>query len=269
MPRQKKNPEMEEKTTNQVVYESGLTPDQYEQAKKLAAAAEVENPPAAVETVPEYSIPVETPEAPFEGPIGDRGPEGTPGVAQKNDADELEALRQRVAELEAAARQRPSTANGVVELTFLASVSPNNVCYLGDYGSLNGVGGYIEIPRKEFGGKFMTPVVRSLLRDRSLIVCSGLSEEERKRYGVDYREGELLDMSAFDRLLDMPLAELTRLFSKLCPEHKEFAATRFITAYEKGDNRVSREKIEPLNDISKDINPKGMFRPILDGMNKA
>lgn len=266
MPRQKKNPEMEEKTTDQVVYESGLTQDQYEQAKKLAAAAEAENPPAAVETVPEYSIPVETPDAPFEGPIGDRGPEGTPRVVEKNDADELEALRRELTQLKA---QMGKSANGVVELTFLAPVSPNNVCSLGDYGSLNGVGGYIEIPRKEFGGKFMTPVVRSLLQDRSLIVCSGLSEEERKRYGVDYREGELLDMSAFDRLLDMPPAELTKLFTKLCPEHKEFAATRFITAYEKGDNRVSREKIEPLNDISKEINPKGMFRPILEGMNKA
>lgn len=231
MGRPKKNPEVEEKTTDQAVYESGLTPGQYEQAEKLAAQKE-------------------------------------PLTAGEGES-ELEALRRRVAELEAAARKTAAPADGVVELTFLASVSPNNVCSLGDYGSLNGVGGYIEIPRKEFGGKFMTPVVRSLLQDRSLIVCSGLSEEERKRYGVDYREGELLDMSAFDRLLDMPPAELNKLFTKLCPEHKEFAATRFITAYEKGDNRVSREKIEPLNDISKEINPKGMFRPILDGMNKA
>lgn len=238
MPRPKKNPEVEEKTTDQAVYESGLTPDQYDQAKELAAAAEVDDATLSA-------------------------------FHKEEEETELEALRRRVAELEAAARKTAAPADGVVELTFLASVSPNNVCSLGDYGSLNGVGGYIEIPRKEFGGKFMTPVVRSLLRDRSLIVCSGLSAEERKRYGVDYREGELLDMSAFDRLLDMPPAELTKLFAKLCPEHKEFAATRFITAYEKGDNRVSREKIEPLNDISKEINPKGMFRPILEGMNKA
>lgn len=238
MPRPKKNPEVEEKTTDQAVYESGLTPDQYEQAKELAPAEEVDDATLSA-------------------------------FHKEEEETELEALRRRVAELEAAARKTAAPADGVVELTFLASVSPNNVCSLGDYGSLNGVGGYIEIPRKEFGGKFMTPVVRSLLRDRSLIVCSGLSAEERKRYGVDYREGELLDMSAFDRLLDMPPAELTKLFAKLCPEHKEFAATRFITAYEKGDNRVSREKIEPLNDISKEINPKGMFRPILEGMNKA
>lgn len=193
------------------------------------------------------------------------GAEAAP-YTEKPKETEVEALRRELAQLKA---QLGKPADGVVELTFLASVSPNNVCSLGDYGSLNGVGGYIEIPRKEFGGKFMTPVVRSLLQDRSLIVCSGLSEEERKRYGVDYQEGELLDMSAFDRLLDMPVAELTTLFTKLCPEHKEFAATRFITAYEKGDNRVCREKIEPLNDISKEINPKGMFRPILEGLNKT
>ena len=61
----------------------------------------------------------------------------------------------------------------------------------------------------------------------------------------------------------------TTLFGKLCPEHRQFAATRFITAYEKGDNRISREKVEPLNDISKETDPKGMFRPVLDGMNRT
>ncbi len=207
----------------------------------------------------------------LEGLVAEQGPEGEHSVSRRNpeELEELETLRRRVAQLEAAARQKPVQSDGVVELTFLASVSPNNVCALGEYGSLNGVGGFIEVPRKEFGGKFMTPVVRSLLRDRSLIVCSGLTAKERRRYGVDYREGELLDMDAFDRLLDMPPDVLTTLFRKLCPEHRSFAATRFITAYEKADNRISREKIEPLNDISKENDAKGLFRPILEGMNKA
>ena len=213
----------------------------------------------------------EAPGTPLEGLVAEPEPEGEHSVPKRNpeELDELETLRRRVAELEAAARQKPVQSDGVVELTFLASVSPNNVCALGEYGSLNGVGGFIEVPRKEFGGKFMTPVVRSLLRDRSLIVCSGLSAEERRRYGVEYREGELLDMDAFDRLLDMPPDALATLFRKLCPEHRSFAATRFITAYEKADNRISREKIEPLNDISKETGAKGLFRPILEGMNKA
>ncbi len=227
------------------------------------------NEELVAEIISEYDIPQETPETPFEGHPDPVGPPGEPGVPVKTDeVSELEALRREVAELRALAKGQAAQVDGVVELTFIAAVSPDNVTSLGDYGSLNGVGGYIEIPRKEFGGKFMTPVVRSLLRDRSLIVCSGLNEAERKRYGVDYREGELLDMDAFDRLLDMGLATLTTLFRKLCPEHKAFAATRFITAYEKGDNRISREKIEPLNDISKEIDSSGMFKPILKGMNQ-
>lgn len=231
------------------------------------------NEEPVAEDILEYDNPQEMPEAPFwgvAGPVGLVGPISERGPVGNTTAEsELEALRRRVAELEAAQKGQPSQNDSVVELTFIAAVSPDNVTSLGEYGSLNGVGGYIEIPRKEFGGKFMTPVVRSLLRDRSLIVCSGLNEAERKRYGVDYREGELLDMSAFDRLLDMNLSALTTLFRKLCPEHKAFAATRFISAYEKGDNRISREKVEPLNDISKEIDPKGMFKPVLDGMNRA
>lgn len=223
---------------------------------KKNASAEVET--SAAEPVPVYAVPAEPPAA---------GPPGEPGVLAPSDGEELEALRRRVAELEAAARQTP--ADGVVELTFLAAVSQDNVCALGEYGSLNGVGGCIEVPRKEFGGKFLTPVVRSLLKDRSLIVCAGLTAEERRRYGVDYREGELLDLAAFDRLLDLDPATLTTLFDKLCPEHKEFAATRFITAYENGDNRVSREKVEALNDLSKTVDPRGLFKPILAGLNKV
>lgn len=158
-----------------------------------------------------------------------------------------------------------------VELTYIAAVSPNNVLSLGDYGVLNGVGGFIEVPRKEFGGKFLTPEVRGLLNARRLIVLNGLTEDERKRYSVDYKEGELLDMQMFDRLLDMPLDRLKEIFTKLCPEHRQVVATRFISAYQKGDNRISREKVEPLNDLSKvpgKAEDKGMFYPILAGMNK-
>lgn len=158
-----------------------------------------------------------------------------------------------------------------VELTYIASVSPNNVLSLGDYGTLNGVGGYIEVPRKEFGGKFLTPEVRGLLSARRLIVLNGLNEDERKRYGVDYKDGELLDMQMFDRLLDMPLERLKEIFTKLCPEHRQMVATRFISAYQKGDNRVSREKVEPLNELSKvpgNSEDKGMFYPVLASMNK-
>ena len=143
------------------------------------------NEEPVAEDILEYDNPQEMPEAPFggvAGPVGLVGPISERGPVGNTTAEsELEALRRRVAELEAAQKGQPSQNDSVVELTFIAAVSPDNVTSLGEYGSLNGVGGYIEIPRKEFGGKFMTPVVRSLLRDRSLIVCSGLNEAERKR----------------------------------------------------------------------------------------
>ncbi len=203
-------------------------------------------------------------------------PETTPGNINTPDTtggeSEMEALRRQVEELTRKLEERPSVVmakpDKVVELTYIAAVSQDNVTSLGSYGSLHGVGGYIEIPRKEFGGKFLTPVVRSMLAKRHLIVCSGLNEEERRRYGVDYKAGELLDIQAFDRLLDFDLEQLKTLFSKLCPEHRQFIATRFITAYEAGDNRISREKVEPLNELSKQTDPDGLFRPILTKMNQ-
>lgn len=98
-----------------------------------------------------------------------------------------------------------------------------------------------------------------LLNQRRLIVLNGLNEDERRRYNVDYKDGELLDMQMFDRLLDVGLERLKELFSKLCVEHKRMVATHFISSYQRGDNRISREKVEPLNDLSKSEDPKGMF----------
>ena len=194
-------------------------------------------------------------------------------------AEQNKMLMERLAKMQAEIESMKQNGGKVVmakpeetvELTYIAAVSPNNVLSLGDYGVLNGVGGFIEVPRKEFGGKFLTPEVRGLLNARRLIVLNGLTEDERKRYGVDYKDGELLDMQMFDRLLDMPLDRLKEIFTKLCPEHRQVVATRFISAYQKGDNRISREKVEPLNDLSKvpgKAEDKGMFYPILAGMNK-
>lgn len=180
--------------------------------------------------------------------------------------EQLKEMQKQLSALQQAAPPSVVAAHPeeMVELTYLAPVSPNNVLSLGDYGTLNGIGGFIEVPRKEFGGKFLTPTVRGLLESRRLLVCSGLTQEERRRYHVDYREGELLDMEAFDRLLDMELTPLKQLFSALCPEHQHFTAVRFISAFEKGDNRVSWEKVTALNELSRAADPNGMFRPIVE-----
>lgn len=155
----------------------------------------------------------------------------------------------------------------MVKLTYISNVSDDNVLDLGEFGSLTGVGWVLEIPRNDFGGKFMTPFVQKLLKKRRLIVLDGLTKEERKRYGVLYNEGEIMDTQMMDKLLDIPVDKLTTIFENLCPEHRQFVATRFITAFEKGDNRISRGKVEPLQAISKTNDSEGLFTPILKKMN--
>ena len=207
-----------------------------------------------------------------EKPVADT-PSEAELLRQQNEmlARQLAEVQRQIAEMQkgAGATVVMAAPEEQVELTYIASVSPNNVLSLGDYGTLNGVGGCFNVPHKDFAGKFMTPEVRGLLNQRRLIVLNGLTADERRRYNVDYKDGELLDMQMFDRLLDMPLDRVKEIFTKLCVEHKQMVATRFISAYQKGDNRISREKVETLNDLSKAIDPKGMFRPILEGMNKV
>ena len=154
-------------------------------------------------------------------------------------------------------------ADDVVTVLFMAEVAPTNVVDLPGYGSLR-PNSYLEIPKKEFGGKFMSPLARKLIDKRHLIVLSGLDEDERVRWNCDYKEGEVLTERAFDHILDYDIDSLCTLFSKLCPEHQRFVARRFITAKEKGDNRATRDKARAINIISKENDPVGMLKPVIE-----
>lgn len=155
-----------------------------------------------------------------------------------------------------------------VKVTYISNVSPNNILDLGEFGQMTGVGWVIEVPRKDFGGKFMTPFVQKLIAKRRLIVLDGLNDDERIRYNVAYKPGEVMDIQMFDKLIGMDVEKLKNIFKNLCAEHQQFVATRFITAYERGDNRISRDVIEPLQALSKENYPNGLFNPILEKMNK-
>lgn len=181
----------------------------------------------------------------------------------------IEALMAHVKELEAQIATSKESNSPVVQLEYIDCVSDQNELDLGDYGYIRGSTGSVDVPKKEFGGRFMTPLARWLLDTRRLVVLNGLTSDERKRYGVDYKEGEVMDTQAFDRLLDMSQEKLVSIFERLCDDHRWFVARRFITAFEKGDNRISREKVEVLNNMSKtETFPEGMFAPVLKGMNK-
>ena len=150
-------------------------------------------------------------------------------------------------------------------------LGPNGV-----YASITGKSGMVVVPKKEWT-RFYDKTVRGLIKNRKLIVLSGLSETERALYNADYKEGEVLDEMAFAKLLDMG-EELLDIFPKLCREHREMVARRFAQAsVEKDPRALNRDLIVKLNRISKedyasltekDPRKKGAFYPIIERLNQ-
>lgn len=200
-----------------------------------------------------------------EAQSGEPTAEETLSQAGGYSADEVKALIAKAVAEAMAKAQAPAAApaGDMVTVLYLDEVSPNSALELPGYGSLRPQS-YIEIPKKEFGNKFMgIAIVRKLLERRRLIVMDGLTQEERERWGCDYKDGELLDERTFDKMLDYPTPQLAEIFERLCPEHQKFVATRMITAKEKNDSRISVEKTKRINELSKKNDPNGMLRPVL------
>lgn len=201
-----------------------------------------------------------------EAPVKDAGTDSSTSLRDpQNDKAERTYTESEVQAMIAAllAKQKPE--DEVVRLFFMNVCNKDNAAELPGYGVVR-PGQYLEIPKKEFGGKFMSAQARKFIEKRRLLVLDGLNEEERRRWNCDYKRGETLTENAFDRLLDMPRAEIGELFKALCPEHKEFVA-RFIfsmvaDAAEKKhpvDNRISLQLVRELNEISKTVKAEGML----------
>lgn len=153
-----------------------------------------------------------------------------------------------------------------VTLLYIGAIADGTVVSLGKLGQINKAGSTRDVPKKSFM-EGLTFGVERMLADRSLIVVNGLTAEERERYGLDYKEGELLTQDAFYKLLNYSDSEITAIFQKLCEEHRRVVAKMFLSAYfEKRDNRITAEKVKALNAISKENDKDGMFKPILEDM---
>ena len=195
----------------------------------------------------------------------------------KTTADsEIEALKSLVKQLQdQLAEQKPhvvqvmaDTEKGV--LRFQAEVADDNVATFGPegmYGQVTGKTGTITVPKSEWS-RFYNESVRNMIYRRWLIVLSGMDEQERELYGCNYKPGEILDELAFHKLLDLG-RDLIAVFPALCDAHKEMVASRFLTAWMDGDPRaMDRDLIVALNELSKDdTHKKGMFQPIIEGLN--
>ena len=155
-----------------------------------------------------------------------------------------------------------------IKILYIDSAIPNNEIKIGQGRSIFGSGKIFAVQREQFEGEFMTNTIMDLMAKRKLIVLSGLTDEERKLYGCFYHEGEVVTSEGmFDFFFDLSTDDAVAKFEALCPEHQQFVATRFIDAYEKHDNRVTRDKVEALNKASKVHDPDGMFTPIVRDIN--
>ena len=181
--------------------------------------------------------------------------------APRNDSVE------QVAPAPAAVYQEP-----MVKLIYLDSCIENNQIPIGGGRVITGSGRRFSVKLSDFEGVFLTPLVTLLLKKRKFIVLDGLNEEQRQQYGVDYKPGEVLkNEGMFDWFLSGPVSQVKTAFADLCKEHRELVARRFMLAFENGDNRLTRDRIEALNEVSKrDFEDgKGAFTPILKAINEA
>lgn len=168
--------------------------------------------------------------------------------------------------------EKPRYDEPMVKMLYLDSAIDNNEIPIGGGRVISGSGRRFSVKLSDFEGTFLTPLVMKLLKKRKFIVLDGLTKEQREQYGVDYRPGEiLLNEGLFDWFFTAPVKEAKAVFKDLCFEHRELVSARFLEAFEQGDNRLTRDRIEALNEISKKDyeDKKGAFTPILEAINKA
>ena len=156
-----------------------------------------------------------------------------------------------------------------VHFLWMAPVADDNVIQFGDggmYGNIVGKTGSFYVPKPDLS-RILTEQNRRFMKERWLIVVSGLNGEEREALGVNYREGELLDKRAFARMVELGDG-LLDIYPTLCEGHKMMAAQMYADAYRQGSRYVTRERTVKLNALSKrKDHEKGDFIAIIEDMN--
>ena len=193
-------------------------------------------------------------------------------VTRKYSEDEVKAM---IAEaLEQFKASQPQTVVQVakdeyVTILFIGAIAGGTTVSMPKWGQINYAGGMLDIPKKDFLQGIGVQVNNALLRERQIIVLNGLTDEERRRFGVDYKEGEYLTDKALYELVGYNTEKVCDIFGKLCDEHKRIVAKVYLTAYfEKHDKHVHRDTVMALNSLSKSVDKDGLFTLILEDMGK-
>lgn len=207
------------------------------------------------------------------GKSGAKKPEGAKSAELKGSAEETKRKEGQAAPNEEAPviYQVVAQKEPMVKMLYIDSVIPTNQIPIGKGRVITGSGKTFSVTLTEFEGEFMTAFMQKLINRRKIIVLDGVTADMRVQYGCHYSEGEIIrNEGIFDYLLDCPTEEAGRIFKELCPEHRSMVARRFMEAFENGDNRLDRLRVEALNGISKQDYSDGIgaFTPILKALNE-
>ena len=196
--------------------------------------------------------------------------------------EEIALLKQQIATMqEMLEKAQNEKAPQVIQVTtpeservlflFEAEVADDNIYLVGEngmYGRITGKTGSFYIPKSDIS-RVMDHMFRQMLDNRWIIAVSGLTDEEREAYGVNYKEGEILDKKAFARMVELG-DEMLEIYPKLCAGHKEIVAKRYYEAYKAGNPKVTRDLVVKLNKLSKEAgSEKGDFSAIIELMNAS
>ena len=155
-----------------------------------------------------------------------------------------------------------------VNLLWQAPVMAENVEEFGPngrYARVTGPTGAFYVPKDDFS-LIVDSRVRMYLERRWLIVLSGLTEEEREFYGVNYKEGEYLTKTAFARLTEQG-EKLLELYPKLCNGNRKIVAGAVYQGWKEGNKAINRGLVEKLSALCREIDPEeGTFQTILQEM---
>lgn len=180
---------------------------------------------------------------------------------------EMKELKEQIANAQKPQIIQMSNSSEKVHFLWMAEVADDNTMEFGPggmYGRIVGKTGSFYVPKDDLS-RILDGLNRRFIDTRWLIIVSGLTEEEREAYGVNYKDGELLDRKVFDNIIGMG-DKIVELYPELCEGHKEIIAKRMYEAYVSDHNSVSRETITKLNAMSEKI---GAFNEILKMMNEG
>lgn len=180
----------------------------------------------------------------------------------KEQAAMIAQLKEQIA---ANAQNVPGTDNREkVIFLWQAPVADYNVVEFGErgrFGRIIGKTGSIMIPKSELSQIMDTPI-RYYMDKRWLVVLSGLDENEREMFGINYKEGEYLSKEAFMDVVGTGEAILD-IYPKLCDSHKDIVAKFYYEAWKEGKD-IKRDTVVALNKLNKNE----AFKQIIEEMNE-